>query len=102
MRLLYSLPARAACCRCHGALIWPVSCALIPCCQPSSPQIALPCNARCSRNPPTGTRLVPLHQDLGIPVEQRIAHAELSCWSVKEGVPHVHAPHRVLEQIAAV
>lgn len=46
--------------------------------------------------------LVPVHQDLGIPVAQRIDHPQLRGWSEKEGVPHVYAPAEVLERLVAV
>jgi Phytanoyl-CoA dioxygenase (PhyH) len=46
--------------------------------------------------------LVSLHQDLSIPVAERVRHPELSGWSEKEGVPYVHAPIEVLERLIAV
>lgn len=46
--------------------------------------------------------LVPVHQDLGIPVAQRIEHPQLHGWSEKEGVPHVNAPAEILERLVAV
>lgn len=46
--------------------------------------------------------LVPLHQDLSIPVAARVDGAPLSGWSVKEGMPFVRAPLDVLEQLVAV
>lgn len=46
--------------------------------------------------------LAPVHQDLGIPVAQRVEHPQLRGWSEKEGVPHVHAPAEILERLVAV
>jgi len=39
--------------------------------------------------------LVALHQDLSIPVHQRILHPECSGWSEKEGVVYAQPPVRV-------
>jgi hypothetical protein len=46
--------------------------------------------------------LVAPHQDLGIPVLERIEYPELSGWSEKEGVLYVQPPAGVLEQVLAV
>ncbi len=46
--------------------------------------------------------LVPIHQDLSIPVSHRVDHPALSGWSEKEGAIFVQAPDRVLEQMLAV
>jgi hypothetical protein len=46
--------------------------------------------------------LVPVHQDLSIPVARRVDHPELSGWSEKEGAVFVHAPEDVLKQLLAV
>jgi hypothetical protein len=46
--------------------------------------------------------LVPLHQDLSIPVRERVDDPRLSGWSEKEGVLYVQAPDEVLEQLVAV
>jgi len=46
--------------------------------------------------------LVPLHQDLSIPVAERVDGAGLSGWSEKEGAVFVQAPVAVLEQLVAV
>ncbi|GAB3095811.1 phytanoyl-CoA dioxygenase family protein [Lysobacter terrae] len=46
--------------------------------------------------------LVPVHQDLSIPVAERIADAPLSGWSEKEGSLYVQAPVEVLQQLIAV
>lgn len=46
--------------------------------------------------------LVPIHQDLSIPVVDRVDHPALSGWSEKEGTVFVHAPDSVLAQLLAV
>jgi ectoine hydroxylase-related dioxygenase (phytanoyl-CoA dioxygenase family) len=46
--------------------------------------------------------LVPIHQDLSIPVAGRVDHPALSGWSEKEGSLFVHAPDDVLKQLLAV
>ncbi|HEX8613532.1 MAG TPA: phytanoyl-CoA dioxygenase family protein [Telluria sp.] len=46
--------------------------------------------------------LVPLHQDLSIPVAKRVDAAALRGWSVKEGTLFVQAPPTVLEKLVAV
>lgn len=46
--------------------------------------------------------LVPLHQDLSIPVAERVDGGGLSGWSDKEGSVFVQAPVEVLEQLVAV
>jgi ectoine hydroxylase-related dioxygenase (phytanoyl-CoA dioxygenase family) len=46
--------------------------------------------------------LVALHQDLSIPVQERVAHRDCSGWSEKEGVLYVQPPVAVLESLVAV
>lgn len=46
--------------------------------------------------------LVALHQDLSIPVKERIENAQLGIWSRKEGQQFVQAPTELLEQLLAV
>lgn len=46
--------------------------------------------------------LVPIHQDLSIPVARRIDHPALSGWSEKEGAVFVQPPDSVLAQLLAV
>jgi ectoine hydroxylase-related dioxygenase (phytanoyl-CoA dioxygenase family) len=46
--------------------------------------------------------LVPVHQDLSIPVAQRVSHPELRMWSVKEGALFVQPPPSLLERMIAV
>lgn len=46
--------------------------------------------------------LVPLHQDVSIPVAARVDDASLSGWSCKEGAWYVRAPLPVLEKLIAV
>ena len=45
---------------------------------------------------------VALHQDLSIPVRERIANADCRGWSEKEGVLFVQPPVSVLESLVAV
>jgi Phytanoyl-CoA dioxygenase (PhyH) len=46
--------------------------------------------------------LVPIHQDLAIPVAERVPSSELKCWSVKEGSTFVQPPVSVLEELVAL
>ena len=46
--------------------------------------------------------LVGLHQDLSIPVQERVAHPECAGWSEKEGVLYVQPSISVLESLVAV
>lgn len=46
--------------------------------------------------------LVPMHQDLSIPVLERIDHPALSGWSEKEGTVFVQAPPSVLQEVLAL
>ena len=46
--------------------------------------------------------LVPLHQDLSIPVAERVPDQQLRGWSEKEGSTFVQAPLEILEQLVAV
>ena len=46
--------------------------------------------------------LVPIHQDLSIPVREKIDHRALSGWSEKDGAIFVQPPENVLQQLVAV
>ena len=46
--------------------------------------------------------LVPIHQDLSIPVVERVDHEELAGWSEKEGRLFVQAPVTVLERLVVI
>jgi len=46
--------------------------------------------------------LVSLHQDLSVPVEDRVDGAECTGWSAKEGQVYVQPPTDLLELIVAV
>lgn len=46
--------------------------------------------------------LVPFHQDLSIPVAERVDHPSLRGWSEKEGTVYVQPPLAVLENMIAV
>lgn len=43
--------------------------------------------------------LVPVHQDLSVPVRERVSHPALDGWSIKEGVVLVQPPIAVLERL---
>jgi Phytanoyl-CoA dioxygenase (PhyH) len=51
---------------------------------------------------PTHNWLVPIHQDLSIPVAQRVDYPSLNGWSQKEDALYVQAPPEVLQQLVAV
>jgi hypothetical protein len=51
---------------------------------------------------PSVNWLVPIHQDLSIPVRDRVAHPELKGWSEKEGLLFVQPPPAVLDSLLAV
>jgi Phytanoyl-CoA dioxygenase (PhyH) len=46
--------------------------------------------------------LVALHQDLSIPVQERVPNPECSGWCVKEGVLHVQPPVALLQTLTAL
>ena len=46
--------------------------------------------------------LVPVHQDLSIPVRARVEHPALRGWSEKEGILFVQPPAELLETLVAV
>jgi ectoine hydroxylase-related dioxygenase (phytanoyl-CoA dioxygenase family) len=46
--------------------------------------------------------LVPIHQDLSIPVKARFEHPQLSGWSIKDGQVFVQPPVEVLERLLAL
>ena len=46
--------------------------------------------------------LVGLHQDLSIPVAEKVNHSDLCGWSEKEGLIYVQAPVSVLSELVAV
>lgn len=46
--------------------------------------------------------LVPIHQDLGIAVREKIAHPALTGWTEKEGSIFVQPPASVLQEMVAV
>jgi hypothetical protein len=73
----------------------PALCTLIP-----SAHVAVQCSyfeKSSSRN-----WRVPVHQDLGVPVAERVDHPELRGWSDKEGALFVQAPVPLLEHLVAV
>jgi ectoine hydroxylase-related dioxygenase (phytanoyl-CoA dioxygenase family) len=46
--------------------------------------------------------LVAIHQDLSVPVRERVSHPECRGWSEKEGTLYVQPPAEVLESLVAV
>ena len=52
--------------------------------------------------PPEANWLVPFHQDLTIPVRERIETRGFRAWSVKEGVCHVLPPPEILARMVTV
>src|SRR2546428_11061743 len=50
---------------------------------------------------PARNWLVALHQDLSIPVRERVAHPDCTGWAEKEGVPFVQPPLSLLESLVA-
>ena len=46
--------------------------------------------------------LVSMHQDLSIPVKERVSNSALSGWSCKDGVLFVQPPPRLLESLVAL
>lgn len=51
---------------------------------------------------PSVNWLVPIHQDLSIPVRERVDHPDLKGWSEKEGALFVQPPPAVLDGMVAV
>jgi len=51
---------------------------------------------------PEANWLVPWHQDLSIAVKERGDFSGYGPWSVKEGVPHVHPPVEILENMVTL
>ncbi|MCX5660605.1 MAG: phytanoyl-CoA dioxygenase family protein [Planctomycetota bacterium] len=51
---------------------------------------------------PARNWLVPLHQDLSIPVAARVDHPAIRGWSEKEGLLYAQPPAEVLEELLAV
>lgn len=51
---------------------------------------------------PAANWLVPVHQDLSIPVRARVEHPQLRGWAVKQGMVFVQPPSAVLDGLVAV
>jgi ectoine hydroxylase-related dioxygenase (phytanoyl-CoA dioxygenase family) len=51
---------------------------------------------------PEANWLVPWHQDLTVAVKERVEIPGYGPWSTKEGVPHVHPPTEILENMVTV
>lgn len=63
---------------------------------------AFPVRALWFDKTPEANWKVPWHQDLAIAVVERVEVAGFTGWSVKEGVPHVHPPVAILENLVTV
>lgn len=57
---------------------------------------------RAEARPTLANWLVPVHQDLSIPVAERLPDASLRGWSEKEGSIYVQPPVDLLQQLVAV
>ena len=61
-----------------------------------------PVRAICFDKNPAANWLVPWHQDLAIAVAGRTEIPGFAGWSVKDGVPHVHPPCEILEEMVTL
>ncbi len=75
---------------------------LHPLLRPYCPPYAVAVQCTYFEKSPQKNWLVPMHQDLSIPVVRRIEHPQLTGWSEKEGTLFVQPPASVLEGILAV
>jgi Phytanoyl-CoA dioxygenase (PhyH) len=66
----------------------------------SSELVAVQCSY--FQKSPSSNWLVPIHQDLSIPVAKRIENPILTGWSEKEGILYVQPPVEFLERLVAV
>lgn len=69
---------------------------------PHVPRAHVAVQCTCFEKSDASNWLVPMHQDLGIPVAGKVPHPRLSGWSEKEGVQYVQAPVSLLRQLVAV
>ena len=51
---------------------------------------------------PEANWLVPWHQDLAVVVKERIETMGFGGWSLKGGIPHVHPPREILENMVTI
>lgn len=63
---------------------------------------ALPIKATLFDKSDDANWLVAWHQDLAIPVQERVDVPGWSGWTIKEGVHHVHPPVSILERVLAI
>lgn len=66
------------------------------------PEGTVPVQCTAFEKSPRRNWLVSLHQDLSIPVAERISDPEVTGWSHKEGVLYAQPPSAILEQLIAV
>jgi len=63
--------------------------------------VAFPVRAILFDKTPAANWSLGWHQDLAIAVRERLDTPGFNAWSIKEGVPHVHPPEQILEQMIA-
>lgn len=73
-----------------------------PAIAPSLPQDAVAVQCTYFEKSQEQNWLVPIHQDLSIPVKEKVVHSELAGWSSKDGATFVQPPEGVLRALVAV
>lgn len=63
---------------------------------------AIPVRAIYFDKSPTSNWLVPWHQDLTVALAEKIDMSGFGPWSIKDGVPHVQPPIKLLEQMVTL
>lgn len=63
---------------------------------------AFPFRATLFDKTPEGNRLLGWHQDVALPLQNKIESPDWGPWSEKDGVIYAHAPASVLEQVVAL
>ena len=92
-RGLLSLPAVAELARSHR---------LLDLARPHLPMEPLPVRAIYFDKSPEANWLVPWHQDLTLALQSRAEIPGYGPWSVKDGIPHVQPPVKVLRQMLTI
>ncbi len=70
--------------------------------RPHLPEAPAPVRAIYFDKSPDSNWLVPWHQDLTLAVSRKADVPTFGPWSVKDGIPHVHAPCEFLERMLTV
>jgi hypothetical protein len=92
----------------RGLLGWPVvrelaqSERMLALVRPHLPAVPRPVRAIYFDKSADTNWLVPWHQDLMVAVRERAEVPEFGPWSVKDGIPHVRPPAKLLEQMLTV